>query len=407
LVKDTIMKNLFKLIICTLFFATSCGENFNEVITSDETPDKVIVTKVENGPGKSRIYFNLPDSKSLLFVEATFQDDDKSISAKASSYNNFIELEGFSEAKEYKVILHSVSRGMNKSEPLEVAVNPETPPYQSVYNALDIAAATGGFNVSITNTAEAELVYIIEKFDRELNEWTDLETFYRKDAEVQLKIRDQVGENLLYRMKIRDKFLHYSDYKEFTITPAIEQEMDYSLFAEVNLANDPLLFTITAGNYQPHEYLWNQKLFITDQATNGGGWIGTAMSGYTSYWMSWDLGKQAQLSRIVIFQRGVSGTGSISPYTSHNIKDFEIWGSNNPSADGSWDSWERIMVETIVKPAGSTADVLEISKRGDSFTFDEDLSKYRYIRLKGMNTFQNPRIEARFFLAGIRLFEAM
>lgn len=400
------MKNLFKLIICTLFFAISCGEKFNEVITNDEIPQQVTVTKVENGPGKSRIYFNLPDSKSLLFVEAKFEEGENTISAKASSYKNFIELEGFREAKAYRVILQSVSRGMNKSEPMEVIVNPEIPPYQSVFNDLEITTATGGFNVSITNSAEAELVYIIEKFDRERNEWTDLETFYRKDAQLQLKIRDQVGENLLYRMRIRDKFLYYSDYKEFTVTPALEFEMDYSLFTNVNLANDPLLFTISGTTYQPHEYLWNQKLFITDQATNGGGWIGTAMSGYTSYWISWDLGKQAQLSRLVIFQRGVSGTGTIAPYTSHNIKDFEIWGSNDPSADGSWDSWERIMVETITKPAGSTADVLEISKRGDSFTFDEDLPKYRYIRLKGMNTFQNPRTEARFFLAGIRLFES-
>lgn len=401
------MKHLIKLIICNILFITSCGEKFNQVITVDEAPGKVTVTNIENGPGKSRIFFNLPNSESLLFVEATYEDNGKVISAKSSSYNNFIELEGFSASKEYKVIIHSVSRGMNKSEPIEVTVKPDTPPYISVFNSLGIDNATGGFNVNITNESEADLVYIIEKFNPETKEWAELETFYRKDASVKLKIRDQVGENLLFRIKVRDKFLHYSEFKEFTVTPAMEYEMDYSLFAKVNLDNDPVLFTITApSTYQPHEYLWNQVLFSTNQATNGGGWIGTASSGYTSYWISWDLGKEAQLSRIVIFQRGVAGAGSIAPYTSYNLRNFEIWGSNNPSADGSWDSWERIMNESIERPAGTTADVLEASKKGDSFTFDEDIAKYRYLRIKGMTTFQS-QAQTRFFLAGIRLFETI
>ena len=88
------------------------------------------------------------------------------------------------------------------------------------------------------------------------------------------------------------------------------------------------------------------------------------------------------------------------------IRNFEIWGSNNPSADGSWDSWERIMNESIERPAGTTADVLEASKKGDSFTFDEDIAKYRYLRIKGMTTFQS-QAQTRFFLAGIRLFETI
>ena len=401
------MKNLFKLIICSIFFITSCGEDINEVITDDSAPGNVNVTRVENGPGVSRIYFNLPNSESFLFAEATFEDDGKTISAKASSYNNFVQLDGFSESKEYKVKLYSVSRGMNKSTPLEVVVHPELPPYKAVLNSLDIVAATGGFNVSFVNPSEADLALIIEKLDTETGLWEELDTYYRKDAEAKLKIRDQIGENLNYRIKIRDKFLHYSDYKDFVITPALEREMDYNLFAKVALANDPALFTISGTNLQPHTFLWNQKVFESLQGTGDGSWVGTTSAGgYAEHWMSWDLGKQAQLSRILIYQRGVNGTGSISPYTANNLQDFEVWASNDPTPDGAWESWTRILVEKIIKPAGSTADVLAASKNGDTYNFDEDLPKYRYLRLKCKTTF-NASTSVRFYLAGIRVYEAL
>ncbi len=405
------MKNLFILLMCSVFFITSCGENTIESITVDEAPDQVKVTKVENSPGKSRIYFNLPDSKSLLFVEAVFEDNGNIISAKSSSYTNYIELEGFSQEKEYNVSLYSVSRGMNKSEPLLVSVHPETPPYKGVLDAMNVKTAFGGLDLSFINVSSASLAVIVEKFDPIANAWQELETFYRQDPEATFKIRNQEGQNLQYRVRVRDKFLHYSDYKEFTVTPAVEAEMNYSLFAKVPLANDPLLFTITTSPavYQPHEFLWNQKHVVTDQATNGGGWIGTASSGYTSYWISFDLGKQAQLTRLVLYQRGLSGT-AVAPYTAYNLKQFEIWGSNNPSPDGSWDSWDRIMVGKINKPAGSPAELLEIAKKGDSFNFDEDMPSYRYLRIKEIDVFQNTSstpLSARFYLAGIRLFEAL
>jgi len=400
------MKNLFNLMICVIFFITSCGENINEVITDDVAPDNVTVTRVENGPGLSRIYFNLPNSESFLFAEASYEDNGKTVSAKASSYNNYIHLEGFSESKEYTVKVYSVSRGMNKSEPLMVTVRPEIPPYIAVLNSLDVASATGGFNVSFVNPSEADLAIIIEKYNTESGSWEELNTYYRKDLEAKLKVRDQVGENLSFRIKVRDKFLHYSDFKEFTITPALEREMDYSLFATANLANDPPLFTISGTNLQPHTFLWNQKLFETTQGTGDGTWVGTTNTGgYAEHWISWDLGKQAQLSRIVIYQRGLAGT-SVSPYAANNLKDFEIWGSNSPSPNGAWDNWTRIMQETIIKPAGVAADVLAAAKNGDTFNFDEDLPKYRYLRLKCKTTF-NASTSVRFYLAGVRLYEAL
>lgn len=396
------MKSLFKIIICTIFMFSSCNEDVFKTYTNDEAPGKVTVKSVENGAGRARINFNLPDSKSLLYIEAVYEDKGKTVVSKASSFNSYIDLEGFSESKDFTVKLYSVSRGMNKSEPLEVVVKPETPPYLSTYEAMVPEPDFGGFNLNFQNNEKASLAVFVEKFNTVINEWEPLDSYYYQDPERTIFVRNQEGSNLKYRLRVRDKFMNYSEYKEFTISPWVESEMNYDLFTGRKLDNDPTLF-LDGTNYQPYNFLWNQ-IYLTGSSTSSGAWIGTATAGFSQYMITFDMGKTAKLTRIVIFQRGLNGEGTVAPYSSFNLKDFEIYGSNDPKQDGSWDSWTKILSGTIVKPAGTAAEVREIAKKGDAFTFDKSVGAYRYLRLKQVTTFSSTG-NSRFFLAGIRLFE--
>lgn len=99
---------------------------------------------------------------------------------------------------------------------------------------------------------------------------------------------------------------------------------------------------------------------------------------------SLDMGAAYRLSRLKIWQR-MSGL-----YNYGNPKRFEVWGSNNPNADGSWDSWTQLGTFTTVKPSGlpvgenSEEDQLT-AEAGDTYTFPE-IQEFRYLRFKVLET---------------------
>ncbi|MGY0036734.1 DUF5000 domain-containing lipoprotein [Pedobacter sp. NJ-S-72] len=100
-----------------------------------------------------------------------------------------------------------------------------------------------------------------------------------------------------------------------------------------------------------------------------------------------DLGKQRTFSRL-----------SLNPflesyafyYTRGSLKDFEIWGSNNPNPNGDMDAtWTRLVTCNVVKPSGSpygveTAADIAYGKKGFAFDFPAGLGSYRYVRIRSL-----------------------
>lgn len=64
---------------------------------------------------------------------------------------------------------------------------------------------------------------------------------------------------------------------------------------------------------------------------------------------------------------------------------MEVYGSNNPAADGSWDSWTLLGQFESVKPSGdakwTSEDIQFAVNDGEDFEF-EDTGVYRYLRFK-------------------------
>ena len=99
------------------------------------------------------------------------------------------------------------------------------------------------------------------------------------------------------------------------------------------------------------------------------------------FWFTFDMAQEVSLASLKLWQRQ-SGI-----YNYGNPKRFEVWGSNNPSPDGSWDSWTRLQEFTNVKPSGqplgenSSVDVATAAA-GEEYVFDQPTSQYRYLRFK-------------------------
>src|SRR3546814_16969533 len=58
-------------------------------------------------------------------------------------------------------------------------------------------------------------------------------------------------------------------------------------------------------------------------------------------------GERAKLSGIRIW-----GIRKGREYSSGNIREFEIWGSDDPSPDGSYDGWTLMGEYEVIRPSG-------------------------------------------------------
>lgn len=108
-------------------------------------------------------------------------------------------------------------------------------------------------------------------------------------------------------------------------------------------------------------------------------------------WTTIDLGRKAVLTKV---KMNFYNKGDRYLYGLGIPKEFEIWGSNNPSQDGDWASWNLLGHFEGARPSGLssgddlTPEDIEVGSEGLQFDFPEmkNDSAYRYIRLKTITT---------------------
>ncbi len=105
-------------------------------------------------------------------------------------------------------------------------------------------------------------------------------------------------------------------------------------------------------------------------------------------WFTIDLTYQTQITRIRVNQ--LSHHNSFM-FSGGAPKEFEIYGSNAPAADGSWDSWTLLGSFTSAKPSGlpigqlSEADIAT-AVAGETFSVSAQ-SSFRYLRFRTKSTY--------------------
>lgn len=95
---------------------------------------------------------------------------------------------------------------------------------------------------------------------------------------------------------------------------------------------------------------------------------------------TFDLGVTTELNKMKTWQR------QANPYTEGNPRKFEIWGSNDPAADGSYTGWVKLLDCESIKPSGQAVgatgeDVVYATQTGETFLFPPDSPPVRYIRI--------------------------
>jgi hypothetical protein len=160
--------------------------------------------------------------------------------------------------------------------------------------------------------------------------------------------------------------------------PLFERKLDKSLFKEKPLPSD-----VATGFGWVMPRLWDNNLGLGYATANNSG---------VGKWFTFDLGTTVTLSKYRLWQT------QDRIYRDQNAKQWEIWGTDNPPADGSFTNWTKLMTCDSYKPSGlplgqtSGADVA-YAAAGQEYIFPAGLPPVRYIRIKvitnyGLQTFQ-------------------
>lgn len=154
-------------------------------------------------------------------------------------------------------------------------------------------------------------------------------------------------------------------------------QLDKSLFRSFKLPTD-------VGD----EYGWKlENLWDNNNGTGGGDPAGfhTGGSGLPQSFTI-DMGQTEKLDHFRLWQR------DNALYNSANLKVFEVWGSNSPNPNGSFDgSWTKLGTFTSVKPSGLPRGQLTDADRafardGEKFSFAAGIPQVKYLRFKVLET---------------------
>lgn len=340
-------------------------------------PEAISNVSVENLPGGAKISYSLPGDSDLLYVEADYKRSGMPQKTKSSIYGNYLIVEGLGDTLAHDVTLYAVDRGENRSQPVNITINPKEPPVQTSYDSLAYSETFGGIHVTFPNRTKANLVVTVLVKDS-TGDWEDYDKYYTGLPEGDFSVRGLPSVPTTFGVFVKDRWDNHSDTLVQTLTPLFEMELDKTKFKEVGLPTD-----------QPSSHGWTMPGLWNNSITGKG--FHTAEGSGFPQWFTFSIGdKKAKLSRMKVWQRQDSWI-----FTHGNPKHFQVWGSNAPSANGSFDGWTLLMDCWIVKPSGlppgdNTNDDVIAAAAGEEFEFPADAPAVRYIRFKIIESFVSP-----------------
>lgn len=360
--------------------AYSCADESRIDYLDENAPPPAQVSNVEVMPtaGGAVITYDIPSDPNLLYVIAEYEIQPGVIrEAKASIYTDSLFLVGYGDTLSHDVQLFSVGKNEKRSDPLAVSVRPLTPPVQATFGALELNPTFGGIEVRFANSAEADLAIVLMTDTTGQGDWGTVQTFYTGAAEGRFVARGFDTLERDFSAFVRDRWNNKSDTMVRTISPFFEEMIPKDTWQALNLPTDTYQ---SAENAYPIERLWDDDLNLMFASTN---------SSVQPQWFTIDLGVPVAISRIVAHQPEPVAHF----YDGSGFKKFEIWGSNSPDPNGSWDSWQLMGTFESFKPSGLPQGEYSEEDRnygwiqGEDFTFEQENPPVRYLRWKTLESY--------------------
>lgn len=375
------MSKHYKYTFAALFFLltwSACmDEETREPLFNDGIPPAPITeASAENLPGAAKITYALPNDPDLLYVKAIVEAQPGKIrETKASVYGNELLLECFAESREYEVKLYAVDLGENESEPVTVTVHPLTLPVQTVLESIVPEPDFGGIRIQFENETEQAIAIVLSAQDTVMGEWEEKDVYYTQQASGYYSFRGFEPVETNFQIFVKDKCGNRSSESTFTLTPLYEEKIPKPFYT-YNLPTDTYVQHCCGTGV---DEIWDEVIDPNQTFHTKPGQV------FPNHF-TFDLGVTAVLSRFTMWGR------LNVPYNIGNVKAFEVWGTaEQPSPDGSWEGWTRLLEGESVKPSGepvgtNTAEDIETFAAGEEFSFPLGNPPVRYIRFKTLST---------------------
>jgi hypothetical protein len=163
-----------------------------------------------------------------------------------------------------------------------------------------------------------------------------------------------------------------------------EKELDRSLFAAVSLPGD----AGSNGGAGGVAAMWDGQ---AQNSYGGANFTDIGAGGSSPQMITFDLGMNVNLTKITLypFQEWWGAY-----YVFSTIRDYEIYGSSNPTSSGALDeSWTLLNAGTIEKPSGLPKDNEDAADKaaavaGFALAVDSEAPKVRYIRIRCLRNYE-------------------
>ena len=377
------MKHIvFYLTALILLFVFGCTKEERPDYTDANAPAPAPISNivVEATPGGAIVTYQIPKDPNLSFVKAVYETQPGVVhETTASRFTDSLKLDGFGSTKEHSVRILSIGKNGKSSEPITITVRPLTPPVVSVFDKLELNATFGGVNISFENESKANLALVIIADTTGMNTWAELHTFYTGANEGKFSIRGYEPKEMNFAVYVRDRWQNKSDTLFKTLTPLFEEPIPTDKFAEVHLPTD---------TWQPAEPIYPIRKIWDEDIDWPMGLFASSNNSVLPQWFTIDLGRNVVISRFKVHQ-----VSNLFLYSGSAVKTFELWGSNNPDADGGWDNWTMLGEFKSFKPSGlPLGQVNDDDKNyghfnGEDFEMENATQPYRYLRFKTLETY--------------------
>ena len=371
----------------------SCEEErVGQTPTNRTPPSPLTNVVIEPTYGGAFVTYSLPNEVDISHVRCEFVFNNRKRNVLSSVFNNSLEIEGISQEIPIELKLTVVNGSGIESVPHIETFTPLEPPMSFILNSFRVYEAFGGVTVTWENPTRmlAGISFLATNDDGEF----ELQDIVYSTLPTGVKsLRGFNTDRRTFAISITDRFENESDTVKFEREPWYEAMLDKSNFLRVSLTGD----NNTSHDNRPIEHIWNGILHGAHYEI----WHTVADAGFIPpQTFTIDVGTLAQLTRIVVYNR--SGDNDMYAYGQHNLRSFDIWGSDNLQHftqsgqhqvstdpywnDGSWrQDWHLLAECEIIKPSGSppgtnTPEDIAAHRAGFEFDFRQDVGKMRYIR---------------------------
>jgi hypothetical protein len=378
----------FYLTVLASFLTFSCSEKeLLPISASTGKPEKVTVLDVESVPGGAVITYRIPENEDILAVKAVYTlTNGRKMESATSFYDNVLEIVGYNDTESHEVLLYSINRAQEYSEPEKVTVTPKESTLSKTAKSIAIVPDFGGANFSWQNEDGKSLSF---EFLAE-NENGDMQTVRVLTSaldSLSYTIRGYEPKPTKFAVIISDNYGNETPMiaPSQTIVPIYEQKFDKSIQKVKILTGD-----MSMSNWEGR----NEAIIDDDFGTFGHSPNGpTGTIGGASFTL--DLGKMAKISRFLYYQRGDGGRY----YRAGNARFFEVYtyigepvDDDNPSGD--WSKWQHVVTCEVIKPSNSSGTTVTdedelVAVNGHEFAIPLSLASVRYLRFRVLTVWAN------------------